>query len=292
MPMTGTSLTTRPTGQRSSTERLPRRWRATYGLDLAVLAVIGACLLLVSPAAALDIFTLWRQPMIPLELTKGNWADYRLLTQTGGRWDEDLMRVSCLGTEDDRGAAHWVVEILPIEVSADGVYLPIAGEGLRLRISGDLLQRQGRLVDLVQRVEQWRGGEVRLVPATEWRDDPLVASSFDREFVPDDIVGEGTTVRVVGGRELNCDQFLLTAVDSQAVDLPAGRMVQVSRQEISVAVSAAIPFLGIAFAAERVRAESRLEPPSDRFDPPPPVTQIESMELLAFGDGAEPHLVR
>ena len=290
--MTGWSLTTRPTGKRSSTERQPSRRCTTFGLDLAVLAVVGVCLLLASPAAALDIFTLWRQPMIPLELTEGNWADYRLLTQTGGRWDEELLRVSCLRAEDDRSATNWLMEIVPIEVAADGTYVPIAGEGLRLRLSRDLLQRQGRLVDLVQQVEQWRDGAGRLVPAAEWRDDPLVASSFGREFAPDDIVGEGATVRVVGGQELTCDQFLLSAVDSQVVNLPAGRMVQVTRQEISVAVSTAIPFLGIAFAAERVRAESRLEPPSDRFDPPPPHTQIESMELLAFGDGAKPHLVR
>jgi hypothetical protein len=95
---------------------------------------------------------------------------------------------------------------------------------------------------------------------------------------------------VVQGREMLCEQFVLTSADTLAADLPAGRMIQVTTREIAAAVARDVPFLGLAYAAERSRSESRLDPPSRRFKAPPPQVRVEIMELVAFGTGARPVL--
>jgi hypothetical protein len=138
---------------------------------------------------------------------------------------------------------------------------------------------------------RWQAGEPRELLPAEWREDPLVQSILAREFMPDAVDFAGETVRVIRGQELKCDQFQMTANDTQAVDLPTGRLEQITQWEVTTAISAKIPFFGIAYAAERSRAESRLDPPSDRFEPPAPVTRVETMELIAFGNQAKPVLV-
>jgi hypothetical protein len=97
-------------------------------------------------------------------------------------------------------------------------------------------------------------------------------------------------VRVIGDRELRCEQWTFAAVDTQVARLPQGTMIQIASQEVAAAVHADIPLLGLAYATERIRAESRLDPPSDRLRPPPPSVRIEILECLAFGDGARPRL--
>ena len=244
-----------------------------------------------APAAALDIFTLWRQPMIPLEVVEGGWVDYKSVTQAGGRRSEELVRIQCVGRYGSQDAGGWVVEILPLDI-VDGKLGPLPGEGLLLHLSQRLLRRDAPLAEIIERVERWRDGRATVLAPEQWREDPFVSSSLRTEFVPYATELLGNSVRVVSGKEINCDQFQMTAVDSQRVALPYGQLEQVSRWEITAAVNADIPFLGLVFAAERNRSESRLDPPSDRFAPPPPVTRVKTMELIAYGDEASPELTR
>ena len=273
-------------------------WRGRFALACALDLVL---VWLPPMARALDVFTLWRQEMIPLHMIEGAWADYRHLSQSGGRQTDDLLRIQCLsaepagepgeaGEETVGTAKSWLVEIVPLIEVAPGRFEPLPGEGLRLRLGRELLLREGRLIDAVQDVVQWRDGQPRALPRSEWREDPLIAASFDQEFVPDTVVMEGTTTRVVARRELSCDQFQLAAADTQSVELPHDRMVQVTDHVITAALNAEIPFLGIVYAAERVHSYSELDPPSERFRPPPPQVRVEVMELLDFGNGAVPAL--
>jgi hypothetical protein len=163
---------------------------------------------------------------------------------------------------------------------------------LRLRISRDLLERKGRLIDAVLEVQQWQEGRPLDLTEDQWRDDPLVASSFSREFQAQIVENKGQSTRVVEGRQFLCDQFFWSAADTQIADLPAGRMIQETSRELTAAIHPEIPFLGLAFVTERVRSESRLDPPSRRFSPPPPQVRVETMELMGFGLDARPLLLR
>ncbi len=228
--------------------------------------------------------------MIPLNMIVGSWADYSTVTLTGGRRSEDLVRIQCVGRAQEAPARGWVVELLPLQ-EVDGTLAVIPGEGLSLQISQEILRREADLVDVIQKVVRWQDGEPRELSPAEWREDPLVEASLVREFQPESVEFLGGAVRVVRGQELACDQFQMTAADTQAIELPAGRLEQVTRWEVTAAISAHIPFLGIAFAAERTRAESHLDPPSERFEPPPPATRVETLELIAYGNRATPQLV-
>ncbi len=69
----------------------------------------------VRPVGALDVFTLWRQPELPLNLTEGAWADFRSQVMAGGKRDEGLTRVSCLGLEHGSDDETFLLEILPLD---------------------------------------------------------------------------------------------------------------------------------------------------------------------------------
>ena len=75
-------------------------------------------------------------------------------------------------------------------------------------------------------------------------------------------------------------------MDTGRVRLPRGELIQVSRDEVSVAVHDEVPFLGIAYAAQRVSTRSDFNSPGRRR-PPPPSTRIEIMELTGFGRDAK-----
>ena len=66
----------RPTGKRSNTSPL-------VGLTL-VWVTCGLVAPGAQPACALDVFTLWRQPELPLRMEEGAWADYRSQVMAGG----------------------------------------------------------------------------------------------------------------------------------------------------------------------------------------------------------------
>ena len=291
----------RRTGKRSNTSRRhQRRWRPDLGFPgpagfcayrFAGRGLLAVLLLLIgSPVWALDFFTLWRQPNIPLQISEGSWADYRTQVMAGGRRETNQVRISCLdrrfGTDDE----SWLIELLYLEEKADGSLAPLPGQGTRLRVSRDLLKRTGQLMDSVLEIENWQDGKGEAISPAEVRNDPLLAASLSSEFVPDRMEVTGQTTRVVQGRQLLCDQFTMAAVDSQSARLPAGNMVQVSTWEITAAVNSDVPFLGLAFVTERVRSESRLDPPSKRMKMPPPRIRVESMELVAFGVDARPVL--
>jgi hypothetical protein len=82
----------------------------------------------------------------------------------------------------------------------------------------------------------------------------------------------------------------MTDQDTQSVVLPAGRMVQVTSREITAAVNRELPLLGLAYASERIRSESTLDPPSGRLKPPPARVRVEVMELIGFGGDGKPTL--
>lgn len=248
--------------------------------------MLAALLLsLAASAGALDLFTLWQRPELPLNLAAGLRADYRRQALAEGRRTDDILRVQCLGRDDD---GHWVLEVLPLVELAPDSLVVVPGEGLRLHLGPAFTAREGRLTDAVVAVHLWRDGEPTELDQREWRRDPLVTASFSGEFDPDTVTERGRTVRVIGDRELACRQLEFAAADTQRATLPAGAMVQVSTQEVAAAVHPDIPLLGLAYVTERLRAESTLDPPSDRFPTPPPQVRVEMLECLAFGNDAEP----
>ncbi|HOX25813.1 MAG TPA: hypothetical protein PLL30_10410 [Candidatus Krumholzibacteria bacterium] len=252
-------------------------------------AVLVACWLALAPAAAsaLDLFTLWQRPELPLDLAAGQWADYRRQALTEGRRTDDLLRIQCLG-QDAQG--RWLLEVLPLVETDPAVFAVVPGEGLRLWFSGALAERTGSIVDAVDEVRLWRDGEEQVLDRREWRRDPLVTASFSGEFRPELVEEREATVRVISGRELTCRQMVFAAADTQVARLPNSTMTQTSSQEVSAAVNPSIPLLGLAYVTERLRAESRLDPPSDRLSPPPPQIRVEILECIDFGSGARPAL--
>lgn len=279
----------RRTGRRSST-RGPgfRGVGAARVVALAVLLGVSG----VRPARALDVFTLWRQPGVPLRLTEGEWADFRFQVTAGGRQETSLTRVACLdraaGTDDQA----WVVEVLPLVEEPGGRLVPVAGEGLRLRLSRKLLARTGSLLDHVLEARQWAGGKARSMDAAELRQDPLVADAFSEDFRAATVTRGEPTTRVVGGVQYLCDQAVMAAADTQVAALPAGNLRQVTTRELTAATNPTLPFLGLAYATERVRADSSLDRPGGRLRPPPARVRVEVMELVAHGKGARPVLGR
>ena len=247
------------------------------------------CLSGARPVRALDVFTLWRQPEIPLHIAEGSWVEYRTQTMAGGRREEGVTRIVCLdragGSDDDT----WLLELLPL-VEEDGVTRPVEGEGVQLRVSRELLSREGTFLGAIVEAVQWRGGQAHKISPEDLREDPLVAATLASDFVPDLVQQKDPTTRVVQGVQFLCDQFVMSAADTQSADLPAGRMLQFTTREIVAAVNAEVPFLGLTYVSERVRAESRLDPPSRRFKAPAPRVRVEVMELVAYGYESKPFL--
>ena len=276
----------RATGKRSSTEGcgfLIGRGRRQL-LPALVLLAAGAL-----PASGLDLFALWRQPEVPLHLEVGAWSQYQRQSLTSGRREEDLLQIQCLAPGPDHPDATWLLEILPL-VSSDTGLAPIAGEGLRLWFSDALQTRQGDLLDAVLAVQRWQDGTATTLPHEQWHDDPLISDTLVGQLPLTDATDQGSTVRVIGGLDLTCQQLAFTAVDTLSKKLPAGTLVQVTTQEVTAAVNPAIPLLGVAYAAERLRAESTLTPPSRRFPAPPPQIRVETLECVGFGNDARPWL--
>jgi hypothetical protein len=272
----------RPTGKRSNISKL-------LGFTLLWVAC-GMVSSGVRPVRALDVFTLWNQPELPLRMEEGAWVEYRSQVMAGGRREEGLTRIVCLGGGQGSDDDTWLIELLPLTEQADGSLVPVPGEGARLRLSRRLLDRQGHLLDAVIEAERWRDGHPELVSQDQLRNDPLVSASLDAEFTPDRTESKEATTRVIAGTQYLCDQFVMSAADTQSADLPAGTMIQMTTREITAAVHQEIPFLGIAYAAERVRSDSKLDPPSRKFSPPPPQIRVEVMELIGFGYQAQPVL--
>lgn len=256
---------------------------------LLVILLTLLCLSGARTVRALDVFTLWRQPEIPLRLVEGSWVDYRTRTMAGGRREESLTRIACMDRSQGSDDKTWLLELLPL-VEQDGAMKPVPGEGVQLRLSRDLLNREKSFWDAVVEAVQWRDGQAQKVSVAEMQADPLVAATLASEFIPDRTEQKDPTTRVVQGTQFLCDQFVMTAADTQVAELPAGRMIQVTTHEIIAAVHEDIPFLGLAFVSERVRADSHLDPPSRRFKAPAARVRVEVMELVAFGWESTPVL--
>lgn len=231
-------------------------------------------------ATALDIFTLWRLPEAPLRIAPGDRVDYLATKLATGRRSTELLRIQCVGETD----VAWLIEVLPLD-EIGGERVPRPGEGLRLSVGKSLTGRTGDLTDHVLAVEQWEGGERSDLPPEQWRDDPLADAFLESGFVPDTIETQGRTTRVVGRADLLCDQLTLTAADTTRIDLPRGEMIQIHTREVSAAIHSDVPFLGLAYAAERSETRSELVP-AGRRRPPPPSMSVETMELLEFGTDA------
>ncbi len=234
-------------------------------------------------ARALDLFTLWRQPDLPLDLTPGSWADYRHQTMTGGRRDTDLTRVVCLAAPEGRPAGDRVFEVIPLQEDDQGRLEPVPGQGVWLLVSGDIARRSGDLWDLVREAWQWDGGEARRLSVDQMRQDPLTAGFLQGDFAPDKVEHQEPATRIIDRRQFLCSQMVLSARDTQSVDLPAGRMLQTSLHEVTAAFNPELPLLGVAYAAERISSQSSFETPNPRFHAPAPRIRVEVMELVAFG---------
>jgi len=262
---------------------------------LSAVRVLGLLVLMVTllpavPAVALDLFTLWRQPEIPLRIDEGSWVDYRTQVMAGGRREESLTRLVCLTRADGSDEKTFLLELLPLQEQNDGTLVPIPGQGAQVRIARDVLSRQGSLMQAIVSVHLWQDGQAREISPAELRDDPLISTSFTTDFVPDEVSNQQSTTRIVGGRQFVCRQWSLASSDTQSVVMPAGRMNQISTREIAAAANEEIPFLGLAYASERVRAVSSLDPPNRKIPLPPDRIRVEVMELVGFGTDARPHL--
>lgn len=249
------------------------------------LAIAGLLLSAVA-APALDLFTLWQRPELPLNLGAGQWADYRRQALAQGRRTDDLLRIQCLGRDE---LGRWVLEVLPLVEAPTDVFTVVPGEGLRISLTDAIADRSGGILAAVAEVRLWRDGEVRTLEGQQWRQDPLVTASFSGDFRPDFVEEQSATVRVITGRELTCRQFVFAAADTQVAESPVGRLVQAVSQEVAAAVHADVPLLGLAYVTERLRSESWLDPPSKRRMPPPEV-RVEILECIAFGSDARPQL--
>jgi hypothetical protein len=243
-----------------------------------------------TPARCLDLFTLWRQPEIPLQITEGGWVDYRTQVMAGGRREVSLTRVACLGLADGTNEKTYLLELLPLEENKDGGISPVPGQGAQVWVSRDILNQQGMLLDAVVSVRHWQDGRGQEISPEELREDPLISTSFTSDFVPDEVLSKQSTTRVVAGLQFTCRQWILSSADTMSVVMPAGRMKQISTREIAAAVHEDIPFLGLAYASERIRSTSTLDPPNRKIPLPPARIRVEVMELVDFGWDAKPHL--
>ena len=242
------------------------------------------------PAVALDLFTLWRQPEVPLNIIEGGWVDYRSQVRAAGRSEESLTRLVCLTRQDGSDDETFLLELLPLVEGKDQVLKPVPGQGAQIRISRDVLERKGSLLQAIVSVHHWQEGGVQEITPQELRDDPMISTSFNTDFVPDEVSSQQETTRIVGGRQFTCRQWILASADTQSVVMPAGRMNQISTREISFAVNDEIPFLGLTYAGERVRSVSSLDPPNRKIPVPPARNRVEVMELVGFGFEARAHL--
>ncbi len=151
--------------------------------NLSAVRIMGALALVVVlfpavPVQALDLFTLWRQPEIPLHIEEGSWVDYRSQVMAGGRREEGLTRLVCLSRADGSDDETFLLELLPLEEQKDGSLLPMVGQGAQVRILRDVLQRQGSLMQAIVSVHLWQDGQAREITPEELRDDPLISTSF------------------------------------------------------------------------------------------------------------------
>ncbi len=243
------------------------------------------------PARALDLFTLWRQPQIPLRLKVGSWVEYQRQSLAGGRRERELLRIQCLAPGPGHPDAGWLLEIVPVqELAEPGEREPVPGEGVRVWVADTILMRRGQLLDTVVAVERWQDGVPTDLTGAQWRADPLVTDALRGDFQAESVADQGTTVRVIQDRSLTCHQFAFAAADTQAATFATGTLVQMTTIEVNAAVSDDIPLLGLAFAAERMRAESVMTPASPRFSPPPPQAKVETLECLGYGQDARPLL--
>ena len=250
-------------------------------------ACVLAAVLAALPAGALDLFTLWRQPEIPLNLEAGAWVDYRTQVMAAGRREHGILRVVCLRLDDD----EVVLELLPLEEKQAGILTPIPGNGALVTLDGSVRERQGSLLGAVRAVRQWQDGLAQDISPQQLRDDPLISTSFLSDFQPDTVESRQSTTRIVSGRQFTCRQWVMASADTQSVVMPAGRMNQISTREVAAAVHEDIPFLGLAYASERVRASASLDPPDPKVPLPPDRNRVEMMELVDFGRDAKPTLV-
>ncbi len=269
------------TGPRSNTSRL---------------AVLAACLVAFQgmsvPAHALDLFTLWQQQEVPLDLTPGSRVDYRHQVMSGGRRKTDLTRIACLPAPAGAPDGALVFEILPLTETDDGSVHPVPGQGVWLLVSGDIASRHGDLIDRVREAWQWEDGRSRPLSLDEMRQDPLAAGILHSGFVADEVRKGDPTTRIISGRQFLCDQLVLSARDTQSVNLPAGRMTQVTSHEVTAAFNPELPLLGLAYATERTSAESKFDAPNPRINAPPARIRVEVMEMIDFSRDAHSRLGR
>lgn len=262
---------------------------------MSAVCIIGALALIVlllptGPAVALDLFTLWRQPEIPLRIEEGSWVDYRSQVMAGGRREEGLTRVSCLTEAEGSDQKTFLLEILPLHEQQDGTLIPIPAQGAQVRVLRDVLKREGSLMQAIVSVHHWQDGRPQEITPQELRDDPMISTSFTTDFVPDEVSNQQSTTRIVRGHQMTCRQWILASADTQSVVMPAGKMNQISTREIAAAVNEEVPFLGLVYASERVRAVSTLDPPNRKIPVPPARIRVEVMELVGYGFDARSHL--
>jgi hypothetical protein len=234
------------------------------------------------PALALDVFSLWRQPELAIEIFDGAWVEYRTQTVEGGKRSIEYTRLQCVG----ENGSYWTIEAVPMEETGNRLQ-PIPGEGWRFELSRTVLEREGNLLDYINTVIHWEGGTATSLSGEQWRDDPLLATSFPSGLPLSGLEEKDGTVRVVSGVELMCRQYVVAVHDTNTVALPRGEMKQYLYKEVGVAVHENVPFFNIAYAAERINTETAIIPQGRSRRPPPPTSRVQIMELVGYGRSAE-----
>ena len=241
---------------------------ATGAASLAVVAAGWPALSWARPVRALDVFTLWRQPEIPLQHGRGRLG--RLPHPGHGRRPAragpDRASPAWTGRRTDDGS--WLLEMLPLDEDATAACTPLPGEGVRLRLSRDLLSREGTLAGRRRaKPIQWRDGQAdRISPGGAARRSPgggLPARGIPSRPVaeagphhPRDRQRHPVPVRPVrdGGRR-------------HPARRPAGRPDDPGHDpgDHRGGPSPSCPSWAWPIVTERIRAESRLDPPSRRI---------------------------
>ncbi|MCP4145050.1 MAG: hypothetical protein GY752_07165 [bacterium] len=235
--------------------------------------------LLLSPAYGLDLFTLWQQPEIPLDMQVGARLDFRTMKVESGRRSHGAVRVQCVRHSSE----GWVIEIIPMISENNSLVVPELVEAWQFVLDDDFSKREKELSSLVSSVVKLDGTIKSPVNDKEWKSNPLIKSAFTDGFVPGNVEEHQQASRIISEETLMCDQLVLTANTINSIELPNGTLEQSSNRVVTVSVHKDIPLLGIAYAVEKLEIKSKFISGKGSRKSPPTEVSIETMELVDYG---------
>ena len=240
---------------------------------------LALLLLLLSPAYGLDLFTLWQQPEIPLDMQVGARLDFRTMKVESGRRTHGAVRIQCVRHTPE----GWVIEIIPMTSEDNSLVVPELVQAWQFVLDDGFSKREKTMSSLVSSVVKLDGTNKTPVSDKEWKSNPLIKSAFTDGFVPGNVEEHQQASRIISGVTLMCDQLVLTANTTNSIELPNGTMEQSSNRVVTVSVHKDIPLLGIAYAVEKLEIKSKFISGKGSRKSPPAEVSIETMELVDYG---------